>query len=226
MPERTEIRNAQHSRTHHWGERERNEKAHQDRRRRRDSELIQEPSRDARHERDRHENHNQAQCCGKYGMPDVGRSGTSSLKGVHSFLFEESKGIFEHNEGIVDNNSDHQDQSQHCHAIQCEMQCPHYTESCNQRRRNRHGRDHHRSPVAHKEKDNKTRQNAAYYQMCVDFMERRINEARLIFNDLQVHVGRKLRQNLRQALLYTVDDLHGVGAGLPPDLECNRWFSV
>ncbi len=101
---------AQHSRTHHWSQREGDQQTDQHRCSRSDSELIEEASGNARHKGHGYENNDEAESRGQYRMPDVRCRDTGGLKGFQFLLFHESECVFEDHQGIIDNNAYHEDQ--------------------------------------------------------------------------------------------------------------------
>src|SRR3989442_14028893 len=78
---------AQHSRTHHWSQREGDQQTDQHRCSRSDSELIEEASGNARHKGHGYENNDEAESRGQYRMPDVRCRDTGGLKGFQFLLF-------------------------------------------------------------------------------------------------------------------------------------------
>ena len=101
----------------------------QDRHRRRDAELVEEPARDARHERDGHEDDDQATAS---SPAPPGRSPRSppraASNGVHLLLFDEAEDVLQHHDGVVDDDADHQHQGQHGHAVEREVERLHHAE--------------------------------------------------------------------------------------------------
>src|SRR5207247_11366568 len=93
---------AQHSRTHHWSQREGDQQTDQHRCSRSDSELIEEASGNARHKGHGYENNDEAESRGQYRMPDVRCRDTGGLKGYEFPLFHESECGFEYARVILD----------------------------------------------------------------------------------------------------------------------------
>ena len=50
----------------------------------------------------------------------------AASKGVMLLLFDEAEDVFQHDDGVVDHDADHQDQRQHGHAVEREIQRPHH----------------------------------------------------------------------------------------------------
>ena len=60
-------------------------------------------------------------------------AGARGFEGPHFLFFHESERVFEHDQGVVDDDSHHQHQRQHRDAVQREVQRPHHAEGCDQR---------------------------------------------------------------------------------------------
>ena len=54
-------------------------------------------------------------------MSDVGCGGTGGFERPELFLFHESKCVFQNDQRIIDDDTDHEDQRQHRHTIQGEV---------------------------------------------------------------------------------------------------------
>ena len=178
---------------HHGGEGERNDQAHHHCHRRGDAELEKKPSRHAGHERDRHENHDETQRGGENGQADFLRGGARGLEGIHLLLLDKPENIFEHHDGVIDDDANHQHERQHRHAVQREVQRPHHPERGDDGRWDGDAGDDHRAPVLHEEQHHEAGQDAAENQMHFDFVQRFVNETRLIADDLEFHVRRQFR---------------------------------
>ena len=59
----------------------------------------------------------------------------------------------------------------------------------------------------------------AEHEVEVDLVQRRVDVARLVADDLELHVGGQLRREARQARLDRLDDGDRVLARLPPHLQ-------
>ena len=102
----------QHSRAHHRRQRERNEHAHHHCRCGCDSELVEESSGDARHERYGNEDDDETQRRRENGVTDVGGRSSGGIEGSHFLFFHEPERVFEHDQRVVNDDADHQYQRQ------------------------------------------------------------------------------------------------------------------
>ena len=96
---------------------------------------------------------------------DFARPFDGRLKRRHSFLFNETKNVFQHHDRVVDHDADHQRQRQHRDLIEREAHRRHQTKRGNQRGRNRQGRDHRRPEAPEKDEDDDGREYAAFDQV-------------------------------------------------------------
>src|SRR4029453_14141230 len=115
----------------------------------------------------------------------------------------ETEDVFEHNDGVVDDHTDHQHQRQHRHAIERKVQSSHHAETGNQRAWDGHRRNQCRTPGAHEEQHDETRQYAAEYQVLLNFVQPRFNVARLVADHFHLHIVWKLTGDARHLLLDT-----------------------
>ena len=81
-------------------------------------------------------------------------------------------------------------------------------------------------PVAHESEDDQAGEDAAEHQVLVDLLQRRLDVARLIADDLEPDSRRQFGLGERQVGLHRLDDLDRVGADLPPHLEHHRGHAV
>src|SRR6266446_4226635 len=93
------VPDPQQPRTHHRCKRERYQQAHQHGNGRGKPELIKKPSRDARHERDRHEDYHEAQRRRHHGQADLRGRGLGRFEGTHLLFFDEAENILEYDDG-------------------------------------------------------------------------------------------------------------------------------
>ena len=76
------------------------------------------------------------------------------------------------------------------------------------------------APVAHEREHDQAGEDAAEDQVHVDLVQRGVDVARLVADDLELHVGRQLRLRGRARFALTrLDHRDGVGAGLAAHLE-------
>src|SRR5207253_8743026 len=69
-------------------------------------------------------------------------------------------------------------------------------------------------------------EDAAQHEVDGDLVERRLDVARLVADDLRLYVRRELPLDARERLLDALDDLDGVGARLALYLERDGWHAV
>ena len=220
------VLRAQKPCTHHRRQRERHEQADHDRHGGREAELVEEPARDRRHERHRHEDHDERERRRHHRQADVRGGLARGVEGLHLLFFHEAEDVFEHHDGVVDDDADHQHQRQHGHAIEREVQHPHHPEGRDDRGRDGHRRDERRAPRAHEGQHDQRREDRAEHEVQADLVQRRVDVLRLVADDLELHVGRDVGGEPRQALLHALDHRHRVLARLPADLEDHRRHAV
>ena len=75
-------------------------------------------------------------------------------------------------------------------------------------------------PLAHERQHRQRHEDTAENQVQVDLVQSGVDEARLVADDLELHVGRHLGDQPRQGgLLDALDNGHGVLARLPADFR-------
>ena len=116
-------------------------------------------------------------------------------------LFDEAEDVFEHDDGVVDHDADHQDQREHRDAVQGKAERPHHAESRDDRSRNGYGAITVERQLRMKAKHHQARQDAAQNQVHVDFVQRGVDVARLVADDFDFHIGGELPSDAREVLL-------------------------
>ena len=131
------LLHADPARREHRRQRERDEQADRDRRRRGQAERRHEAADDAAHEADREEHGEQRQRRRHDGEADLARALDRRLERRHSLLFDEPVDVLEHDDRVVDDDADHQRQREHRHLVEREAERGHQRERADDRRRNR-----------------------------------------------------------------------------------------
>ncbi len=206
------ILGTKHARAHHRSEREGNQQADQNCHRRGNSELVEKPARDAGHEGNRNKDYDQADGSRHHRQPDLGGGRARRLKRVHLLFLDEAEDVFQDNDGVIDDDTDHQHKSEHGHAVERKIERPHHAEGGHDRRRNRDGGNDGGSPTAHERQHDQSCQDAAQNQVDGDFMERGVDITRLIANDLDLHVRRNLTLDPGKIFFHRFDNRDGIGA--------------
>ena len=204
---------------HHGSEREGNQEADEHRHGGGEAELVKEPARDARHERDGHKDDHQAERGGHHRQPDVLGRGPRGGERPHLLFLDESKYILKHDDGVVDHDADHENEGEHGHAIERESEGFHHAEGGDDRGGNGHRRDEGRAPIAHEQEHDETGEDAAQDEVNLDLVQRLVDIARLVADHFDPHIRRKLGRQLAQFLLHALDHSHRVRARLPDDIE-------
>ena len=130
-----------------------------------------------------------------------------------------AENVFENDDGVVDDDADHQDEREHGHAVQREIERLHHAEGGDHGSGNRHRRDDHGPPVPHERQHDEAGQDAAEQQVIVNLPERLVDVARLIADDFQLHIARQLRPHALELFLHAFDDGDGVRARLAADIQ-------
>ena len=111
----------------------------------------------------------------------------AASNGRHPLLLDEAEDVLEHHDRVVDDDADHQHQRQHGHAVEREVERPHHAE---RRDRPRPGSRRAAMIVERQLRMNAstTRQAriAAQHQVQVDLVQRRVDVARLVADDLEL----------------------------------------
>jgi hypothetical protein len=138
---------------HHRRQGEGNQEADQDGNGGGNPKLKQKTPRNARHEGHGHENHDQAEGGRHDSQRDFRRSRTGRFKWPHFLFFDETKDVFQDDDGIVDHDSHHQDEGEHRDAVERKIERTHHAEGRDHRSWNRHGGDEGGAPVSHEKQD-------------------------------------------------------------------------
>ena len=125
------------------------------------------------------------------------------LERRHLLLFDEAEDVLEHDDRVVDDDADHQHQREHRHAVEREVERRHHAERRDDRRRNRDAGDDRRAPVAHEREHDQAGENAAEHEVQVDLVQRRVDVARLVADDVELHVARAAAPRTRSRLAFT-----------------------
>src|SRR5205814_8293879 len=104
-----------------------------------EAELVEEAAGDRGHERHRHEDDDQRQRGGHDRQADVGGGLAGGLERPHLLLLDEPEDVLQHDDGVVDDDADHEHQGQHRHAVEREVQRPHHAEGGDDRGGDGHG---------------------------------------------------------------------------------------
>ena len=141
----------------------RHQQREQHRDRYREAELAEELAGNARHEDDREEHRGDGEGRRHDGKADLvgaldgGVVGTQAT--VHALL-----DVLDLDDGVVDQDADHQGQPQQRHHVQAEPQHAHEEEGRDQRHRHGDGGDQRRAPVAQEDEHDQRRQQHAFQQ--------------------------------------------------------------
>ena len=142
------------------------------------------------------------------------------------FLFDEPVDVLEHDDRIVDHDADRQREREHGHQVQREPHVPDQSERRDNRGRDRNGRDDRRSQIREEQQHDQCRQNGPDNEVLFDVVDGGFDEIRRVAHDPHRVAGRQRRFETRQSILDRANDFHGVGAGLPPDLQQHRADAV
>ena len=113
------------------------------------------------------------------------------LEGRHVLLFDEAVDIFEHDDGVVDHDADHQRQRQHGDLVQREAHGGHQREGGDDGGGNGDGRDQRGADVGQEEEDDDGGEEAAFDQVALDVIDGGLDEDRLIADHLGLDIRRQ-----------------------------------
>jgi hypothetical protein len=151
---------SQKTRREHGRQRETHQHRHGDGETDGETELKEEPADDSAHERDGHEHGENARCGGQHGEKDFG----CGVGGCGLGLFTEllvAMDVFDHDDGVVDQDADRQRERQHRHLVEREAQPVHERECRDHTRGQRHGTDERGSQIMQEEQNDQHREYGA-----------------------------------------------------------------
>src|ERR1019366_3269879 len=144
----------------------------------------------------------------------------------HVLFFHEAEDVFEHDDGVVDHDTDHKSQREHGDLIQREAHGGHQREGRDDRRRNGDGGNQSGAPVGEKDEDDDRGEDAAFDEVLADGTDCGLNESRLVADDL----GRDVFRQPGAHHLETVFDVIGRGdsvlSGLLGDDQCHGGHAI
>ena len=216
----------QPARAEHRRQREADQQRHQDGERHAEPEALHEPADDAAHEPDRQEDRDQRQRRREHGQADLLRRLHRRLERVLPLLLDEPVDVLQHHDRIVDDDADREREREHGHRVEREALVPDEAEGRDDRRRDRDGRDDRRAPVAEEDQHDQRGEEAADDQVLLHRADRRLDEVALVADDRDAVARRHRRAQFLEAVLDVLDDLDGVGARLPPDVQHDRRRAV
>ena len=184
------------------------------------AELLEKASDHAAHESRRQEYRDQCKGGGNHREADLVGGFHCGLIGrlAHAQVADD---VLDLDNGIIDQNADHQRQGQQRDDIQRETEGVHADESRNGRQRQRDGGDEGRPPVTQEQPHHQHRQRGTLVQQrhrCVKFLFHRLDEIERLGED-QI---RSRFPHLGQYLAHGRPDLHFAGAPAAADFETNH----
>ena len=189
------------ARAQHGGEGERDQERDGDGEGGGKAERTHEAAHDSAHEADGQEDREQGKRGGHHGQADFPGASDGGLQGRQAFLFDKAVDIFEHDDGVVDDDTDHQGKGQHGDLVEGEAHGGHQCEGGNDGGGDGDGGDQGGANVGQEEEDDDGGEEAALDQMALDGVDGGLDEDGLIADDLSVDVLGKCGGDFLQALL-------------------------
>ncbi len=181
-----------------------------------DRELAEQAPQHAAHEQDGNENGGQRHCHRKNGEADFLGAFERCLKGRLA-RFDMPHDVFQHHDGVVNDEADAQDQSHHRHVVEAEIQQAHHGERAQEGKRQREAGDGGGPEIPQEQKDHAHNQPDGDEHGDLDIAERRADSAGAIAAYLQVSRGRQLLVEHRYQRVHAIGNFQRVGSGLPED---------
>jgi hypothetical protein len=146
------LRRNQEARGHHRRERQRYHGRNQDGHRQRHREFAEQPPDDAAHQQQRNQHRDQRNADRHDGEGDFARA---FQRGGERFLalFDVAGDVFEHHDGVVDDEADRDRQRHQRQIVEAVAHDPHQRAGTEQRQRHRDARDDRRPQAAQEDED-------------------------------------------------------------------------
>src|SRR5580658_10300008 len=178
---------AEDARGHHRREREGHQQRDEDGHRHRPTKRIHIFAGVAIHESDGEKDDDQRKRGGHDGEADFLRGLDGCVFAVLAFFFHEADDIFEHDDGVVDDDADGEGERQQRHVVERKIHAAHEREGGDDACGDGDSRDQHGAPVAHKKKNDGAGKNAAKDQVFEERVNGRFDEVGDVVNDQELH---------------------------------------
>ena len=212
---------AQHARAQHRRQRQRDEAGQDDRDRDGHREFAEHAADHAAHQQHRDEHRDQREGDRDDGEADFARALERRLERPHAAL-DVADDVFQHDDGVVDDEADRKRQRQQRHVVDREIERVHRRAGRDQRNRHRERRNDGGRGRAQEQEDHQDDEAMAIASVsCTSCTASRIEIERSSSASMLID-GRNLGAEVRQPGLHRVDDLDGVGVGLPLDRQHDR----
>ena len=216
---------AQQARAHHRRQGQRDEARDQHRPRERerefDEQLAGAPGRERHrridgHEGQRHRDHRET---------DFLHADEGCLARRHA-VFDVAINVFEHDDGVVDHQTDREHQREQGQRVDREPQRIHQGASADQRNRNRHQRHDGRAQIAQEKQNHQGHQHHGLEDRRIHVLDRLVDEDGLVVRDAHFHAGRQILADARQFVLERVGDVERIGSRLLDHAQRDRGHAV
>ncbi len=134
--------------------------------------------------------------------------------------------VLEHDDGVVDDNSDREHHGEQGQQVDRESEQPQHREAGEQAERNGDGGDQGRSPVAQEQVDDENDEHGRFGERHPDLFDGPADEQALVGADHDVHAFGERGLQLLGRLLGRVGNGQRVRARLPDDAEADRFLAV
>ena len=141
-------------------------------------------------------------------------------------LLDMSIDVFDHDDGVIHDQSDGKYQRQQGQQIDRESERQHHRECADQRQRNRNQRDQDRTRRTEEREHDKGHDQQGFEQRVFDFGDRAVDELGSVVDDFAGDAVRQLRLHLRKGRTYAVNHVEQVRRRRYLDANVDGFFTV
>ena len=198
----------------HRRERKRHDQRNEHGKRRRQPEARHKSPDDALHKADRDKHRHQRQRRRQNRQSDLARAFDRGLVRAHALFLDKAKDVFEHDDGVVDDDTDHQREAEHRDRIERIAHRVHQRKGRDDRGRDGEAGDERRPEAPQKQENDDGREYRADDQMLLDSVERVFDKDRVVADDAHLKSGRQRLFDLGEAGLDLTRNGDRILAGL------------
>ena len=212
---------AEDARAEHRRQRQRNEAGDQDRHRDRHREFAEHAADDAAHQQHRDEHRDQREGDRENRERDLARALQRRVERLHA-AFDVARDVLQHDDGVVDDEADRQRDRQQRDIVDRIAEHEHERAGADQRDRQRERRNQVAAGDFRNTKMTMTTSAIEMRERALDVADRLPDRHRAVVEHAHLDRGRQLRLVIGNLRLHAVDDVDGVGVGLPIDRQHDR----
>jgi hypothetical protein len=174
-----------------------------------------------------HEDDDQRQRRGEHRQRDLLRGVDGGLFRVDAReTFQIAVNVLQHDDGVVDDDADGQRQRQQRHRVQRVVQIPHDRKGGDDRGGDRDRADQHRAEIPDEDPDDQRRQQRPEHEVLFQAVHRVFDVGGRFLDHVELQPWRKLAVDVGDLGHHAVHHLHGVGSGLPLDIQQDRRLAL